>query len=173
MANAETTRVRFLNREAAEVYLLLDFLPGRSDRSLRPTADEQARSLLQAQVDAAVQGAAANPVGAARDAADGVPSRLPVDMAAARKIEADLQDPALLILRVMQIHYPIQPDNQNFEADAAFLLRARDVLNSRAAPATGATIAFTSMVAASGAKAPKGTPPRDDGASGPEHAPQK
>ena len=166
MANAEAIRVRFLNREAAEVYLLLDFLSGRSDRSLRPTADEQARSLMQAQVHAAVQGAAANPAFAA--GADAVPPHVPVDIAAARKIEADLQDPALLILRVMQIHYPIEPDNQNFEADAAFLLRARDVLNSRAAPATGATIAFTSMVVARGAKAPRGTAPRAGGAGGPE-----
>ena len=48
MANMEALPIRFLNREAAEVYLLLDFLSGRSGRSLRPTADEQARSLLQA-----------------------------------------------------------------------------------------------------------------------------
>ena len=74
------------------------------------------------------------------------------DIAAAQKIEADLQDPARLVLRAMQVRYPIQPDSANFEADAAFLLRARDVLNARAAPATGATIAFTAMVAAHGAR---------------------
>src|SRR5271155_5215875 len=49
------TRTRFLNREAAEVYLLLDFLSGRADRSLRPTSDEQARSLLQDQLHASTK----------------------------------------------------------------------------------------------------------------------
>ena len=32
-------RMAFLDREAAEVYLLLDFLSGQADRSLRPTQE--------------------------------------------------------------------------------------------------------------------------------------
>jgi hypothetical protein len=47
------TQVRFLNREAAEVYLLLDFLSGRADRSLRPSPHEQASALLQQRLNAA------------------------------------------------------------------------------------------------------------------------
>ncbi len=49
----------------------------------------------------------------------------------------------------MRIQYPLEQENPKFQADAAFLMRARDVLNTRASPATGATIAFTSLVAAS------------------------
>jgi hypothetical protein len=42
-------RMAFLDREAAEVYLLLDFLSGQADRSLRPTQEERVRSLLDRQ----------------------------------------------------------------------------------------------------------------------------
>jgi hypothetical protein len=48
----------------------------------------------------------------------------------------------------MRIKYPDKSAGQAFPADAAFLVRARDVLNTRAAPATGLTIAFTAMAAA-------------------------
>lgn len=49
----------------------------------------------------------------------------------------------------MKIKYPLQEQDSDFEANAAFLMRARDVLNTRADPASGATIAFSAMVAAS------------------------
>jgi hypothetical protein len=123
----------FLNREEAEVYLLLDFLSGRADRSLRPSSDEQARSLLQEKLNTAGRLPAAEP---------GADEKL------RKEIEDDLADPTRLVLRTMEIKYPIRKQDLGFHANAAFLIRARDVLNTRAAPATGATIAFTSMVAA-------------------------
>jgi hypothetical protein len=132
------TRISFLNREAAEVYLLLDFLSGRSDRSLRPTSEEQAGSLLQDQL------LKANPPVAEDHAAD-TKDRQHLDQQRAQ-IEADLKHPTRLVIRTMEIKYPIGQSDENFEANAAFLIRARDVLNTRAAPASGATIAFTSMM---------------------------
>jgi hypothetical protein len=120
-------RTAFLNREAAEVYLLLDFLSGRADRSMRPTEEERLRCL----VDRHDRNGGAG--------ADADEQRT--------EIETDLCDPTRLILRTMRIKYPIEPADQRFQADAAFLMRARDVLNTRAAPATGLTVAFTSMVA--------------------------
>ena len=118
----------FLDREAAEVYLLLDFLSGQADRSLRPTQEERVRSILDRQdrPDA--------------DKAD--------QDAECTEIEKDLCDPTRLVLRTMRIKYPDRIGGQTFPADAAFLVRARDVLNTRASPATGLTIAFTSMAAA-------------------------
>ena len=124
-------RVAFLNREVTEVYLLLDYLSGRADRSLRPTQEEQARAFLDQ-----------------RGVADS--STTPHDAERAR-IEADLADPTKLVLRTMAIRYPLKQEDARFAADAAFLLRARDVLNTRAAPATGATIAYTSLVCDRGA----------------------
>ena len=46
---AKAERARFLDREAAKVYLLLDFLSGRAEQSLRPTQEEQARILIDRQ----------------------------------------------------------------------------------------------------------------------------
>lgn len=132
------TRIKFLNREAAEVYLLLDFLSGRADRSLRPTSEEQAGSLLQDQLLKAAPVVADSLIEDARRRKDLDEQRL--------RIEADLRDPTRLVVRTMQIQYPIGEGDADFEVNAAFLMRARDVLNTRAAPATGATIAFTSML---------------------------
>ena len=119
-------RLAFLQREAAEVYLLLDFLSGRTDRSLRPTQEELARSLLDRRNN---------------------PKNSDTTLEAQReKIENDLADPTRLLQRTFAIRYPLDEDTKNFESDAAFLLRARDALNGRAAPASGATIAFTTLV---------------------------
>jgi hypothetical protein len=118
--------VAFLNREAVEVYLLLDFLSGRTDRSLRPTQGELAHTVLD-------QHSRTNP------------SPDP-DEQQRRDIEDDLNDPTRLILRTMRIKYPLERSDKTFQADATFLMRARDVLNTRASPASGLTIAFTSMV---------------------------
>jgi hypothetical protein len=126
---ARRERMAFLNRETAEVYLLLDFLSGRADRSLRPTQEERARALLDQQNHP--------------NAADTQEGRWRAD------IEGDLSEPTRLVLRTMRIQYPLEQENPQFQADAAFLMRARDVLNTRASPATGATIAFTSLVSAS------------------------
>ena len=125
-----TDRLQFLNREAAEVYLLLDFLSGRSDRSIAASPDELGRALLCEQATKTTV----------------VDDSTAAEIADRVRVEADLKDPTRLILRVMAIKYPLVPDSSQFEADAAFLLRVRDVLNSRAAPATGAMIAFTWMV---------------------------
>jgi len=119
--------VAFLNREAVEVYLLLDFLSGRTDRSLRPTQGELAHTVLDQQ-----------------HRSNQTPS---IDEQQRRDIEEDLNDPTRLILRTMRIKYPLERSDQMFQADATFLMRARDVLNTRASPASGMTIAFTSMVA--------------------------
>ena len=132
------TRIKFLNREAAEVYLLLDFLSGRADRSLRPTSQEQAGSLLQDQL-----------LQVARPTGDNLVPHLQQKQNLDKQratIEEDLKDPTRLVMRTMAIKYPIGESDENFEFNAAFLMRARDVLNTRAAPATGATIAFTSMM---------------------------
>jgi hypothetical protein len=128
----------FIGREAAEVYLLLDFLSGRADRSLRPTQEEQARAFLEGH----------------RPADRNDPE--PCERERAR-IERDLSDPTLIVLRTMEIQYPPKRSSQNFAADATFLVRARDVLNTRAAPVTGATIAYTSLVYASTRRARKGS----------------
>ena len=133
------TRIKFLNREAAEVYLLLDFLSGRADRSLRPTSEEQAGSLLQDQLLRTTWPAVDGAIPADREGKDLDKQR--------SNIEADLKDPTRLVMRTMQIKYPIGEGDEDFEVNAAFLMRARDVLNTRASPATGATIAFTSMLA--------------------------
>ena len=125
---ARKERLAFLNRETAEVYLLLDFLSGRADRSLRPTQEERARTLLDQQN---------NP-----NTAETMEDRWRAT------IEEDLSEPTRLVLRTMRIQYPLEQENPQFQADAAFLMRARDVLNIRASPATGATIAFTSLVSA-------------------------
>ena len=76
----------------------------------------------------------------------GMVALVPMPTRECAEIETDLCDPTRLILRTMRIKYPMEPADQRFQADAAFLMRARDVLNTRAAPATGLTIAFTSMV---------------------------
>lgn len=47
VADGRREQEQFLNREAAEVYLLLDFLSGRIDKSLRPSQQEQLQALLQ------------------------------------------------------------------------------------------------------------------------------
>src|SRR5215471_21514442 len=85
----KSERTAFLNREAAEVYLLLDFLSGRADRSLRPTQQEVARSLMDQRTRP--------------DAPDSESEKQRAD------IEQDLQDPTRLVLRTMRIKYPVEP----------------------------------------------------------------
>jgi hypothetical protein len=129
-------RMAFLDREAAEVYLLLDFLSGQADRSLRPTQEERVRSILDLQ-----------------DRPDAGKADQDTECA---EIEQDLCDPTRLVLRTMRIKYPDASAEQTFAADAAFLVRARDALNTRASPATGLTIAFTAMAAAGCSKRRQG-----------------
>ena len=55
-----------------------------------------------------------------------------------------------LIAQICQIGWPPTGSTADRAQQAAVLLRARDTLNSAAAPATGATIAFTLLVAGEG-----------------------
>ncbi|CAH2601232.1 conserved membrane protein of unknown function [Rhodovastum atsumiense] len=123
-----TARSQFLNREAAEVYLLLDYLSGRSDKSLAGIHGG----------GAAVSGPRSQDVSLVQQATS--------DGGRRAEVEGDLQGATLLVRRAMAIKYPLTEQSASFDADAAFLVRARDVLNSRAWPANGSTIAFTLMV---------------------------
>ena len=66
-----------------------------------------------------------------------------------------------LIERICQIGWPPTGSNANQAHQAAVLLRARDALNTAAAPATGATIAFTLLVAGEGGGLSSGSKRRD------------
>jgi tetratricopeptide (TPR) repeat protein len=94
-------RAEFLNREAAEVYLLLDYLSGRPDRSLGvPSQDSPS---------AGQQNTTQQP----------------------ESVDADLRDPTRPVKRAMKIKYPLKEDSMDFESDAAFIVLARDMLNRR------------------------------------------
>src|SRR5271165_4485957 len=122
-----------LEREAAKVYLLLDYLSGRSDRSLRPTEEELARSLLDRR----------NRSGAPDASGEGQPQSTAKDTSQHSEIERDLYDPTRLVLRTMRLctetvrgmpGTDTAQKHQDFDADLAFLMRARDMLNARALP---------------------------------------
>src|SRR6185436_16514682 len=134
-----------LRREAAKVYLLLDYLSGRADRSLRPTEEELARSLLDRR----------NRVERPDAGTQGQPQTIAQDDDPRAGIERDLYDPTRLVLRTMRLckeaggeNRDTAQDHHNIDADTAFLMRARDMLNARALPATSETIAFSALVAA-------------------------
>ena len=59
-------------------------------------------------------------------------------------------EPTDLIEEICQIGWPASGSTADRAHQAAILLRARDTLNTAAAPATGATIAFTLLVAGEG-----------------------
>jgi hypothetical protein len=86
-------------RELSEVYLLLDHVSGRSDKSLAAITGES------------------------------------------------VEDEADWIARICEIGWPPTGTVIQRAAQAAILLRAKDRLNAAAKPATGATIAFTLLVA--------------------------
>jgi hypothetical protein len=67
--------------------------------------------------------------------------------AAPKDGDDDAQD---LIEQICQIGWPPTGSTADRAHQAAVLLRARDTLNAAAAPATGATIAFTLLVAGEG-----------------------
>ena len=59
-------------------------------------------------------------------------------------IEHDLADQGALLCRAMKIGKQLDHEHGDISpADAAFLIRARDLLNVQAAPATGSSIVFT------------------------------
>jgi hypothetical protein len=116
----------FVRQVMADVYALLDFLSGRARPSL--TSPPYRRH----------NGAAArrNPD------ANGTPRDSVLER---ERIEADLEQPTTLIQRAMQIGKSLGEGNVSPD-DAAFLVRARDLLNLRAAPASGSSIVFTLLV---------------------------
>ena len=147
-----------LKREAAKVYLLLDYLSGRADRSLRPTEEELARSLLDRRNRAERPDASTQ----------GQPQTITKDEDPRAEIERDLYDPTRLVLRTMRLCKEATCENKELDttqehhginADAAFLMRARDMLNARALPATSETIAFSALVAAHSSSREKGVEP--------------
>ncbi len=63
------------------------------------------------------------------------------------QIDEELDSPTALVQRAMSIGESLGGSAAKITgADAAFLVRARDLLNRRAAPATGASIVFTLLV---------------------------
>ncbi len=71
-----------------------------------------------------------------------------------------------LIAKICEIGWPPTGSTADRAQQAAVLLRARDTLNSAAAPATGATIAFTLLVAGEGGGLAAGTRARGPASSG-------
>lgn len=71
-----------------------------------------------------------------------------------------------LIAQICQIGWPPTGSTADRAHQAAVLLRARDTLNSAAAPATGATIAFTLLVASEGGGLGGGSKGRGPASSG-------
>jgi hypothetical protein len=102
----------------SDVYALLDYLSGRASPSLGPTVQGRPRRREEPDPQAAVD-----------------------------SIEHDLADQAGLLYRAMRIGEVLDGEAGEISfADAAFLISARDLLNYRAAPATGSSISFTIRV---------------------------
>lgn len=118
----EVTDKRRLKRDLAEVFLMLDFLSshasGRDWSVNAPTVLTPNRPKSSAE-----------------------PFWL-------EEIEASLENPTALVRRICAIKEAIVRNDfsRDWLSDAAFLLRAKEILNDRASPATSTTIAFTAMV---------------------------
>jgi hypothetical protein len=110
----------FIEKEKAEVYLLMDFLSGRADTTLR---DEKISILVNGSAFGQAAGAA-------------------VVLAARQVAEVPLID------AVCNVRWPPggADSKQNIADTAAILLKARDRLCEIASPASGASIAFTTFV---------------------------
>jgi hypothetical protein len=116
----------FVWQVMTDVYALIDFLSGRAKPSLASPAYRRHNGTARRQhPDAA---------GPARDSS-----------VERERIEADLEHPTALIQRAMQIGNSLGDGNVTTD-DVAFLVGARDLLNLRAAPATGSSIVFTLLV---------------------------
>jgi hypothetical protein len=121
-------------RELNEVYLLIDYLSGRPDKTLI-AFDNIALADLDAESRLGLLGEANPP--AAASAGGPSPEAAP---------EAPLGD---VLSKICFLRYPPDGVRQMKAENAAFLLRVRDRLNLLAYPASGMTIAFTAMVAGS------------------------
>jgi hypothetical protein len=113
----------------SDVYALLDYLSGRAAPSLLPSSHGY---LPPHRHQGGPDRAANRPESGA----------MPCDA-----IEHDLAEPSALLCRAMRIGTQIDEKTADIDyADMAFLIRARDQLNVRAAPATGSSISFTIRV---------------------------
>jgi len=120
----------FVWQVMSDVYALVDFLSGRAKPSLAsPHYRRHNGSFNHRSPDSA-----GNSTPPAKE------NQLERD-----RIEADLEHPTALIQRAMEIGRSLG-DGSVDAADAAFLVSARDLLNVRAAPATGSSIVFTLLV---------------------------
>ena len=119
----------FVWQVMSDVYALVDFLSGRARPSL---ASPQYR-----RPDESINRRSPDPVSPIPSSKESLLAR--------ERIEADLEHPTALIQRTMEIGRSIGDGSVSAE-DAAFLLSARDLLNMRAAPATGSSIIFTLLV---------------------------
>lgn len=119
----------FVRQVMSDVYALIDFLSGRARPSL---ASPQYRR---------------HDGTAARRSSDAAAGSAPLkDRSLEReRIEADLEHPTALIQRAMEIGKSLGDGSVSAD-DAAFLVSARDLLNVRAAPASGSSIVFTLLV---------------------------
>lgn len=116
----------FVWQVMTDVYALIDFLSGRAKPSLASPAYRRYNGAAgRRHPDAA---------GSAKDSS-----------VERERIEADLEHPTALIQRAMQIGKSLGDGNVTAD-DVAFLVSARDLLNLRAAPATGSSIVFTLLV---------------------------
>jgi hypothetical protein len=120
----------FVWQVMSDVYALVDFLSGRARPSL---ASPQYR-----RYDGSINRRSPDPVVSPTSSSK-------EHLLARERIEADLEHPTALIQRTMEIGRSIGDGSVSAE-DAAFLLSARDLLNMRAAPATGSSIVFTLLV---------------------------
>jgi hypothetical protein len=117
-------------RELAEVYLLLDNVSASADKSLN------------------VPAAGAVPPPGAAGAAAGVDRVGPLPESLAQMLPpGGSRTMAAWIWAICNVGWPPTGDQMEQAAQATTLIMAKDYLNSLAAPATGATIAFTLLVA--------------------------
>jgi hypothetical protein len=127
-------------RELNEVYLLIDYLSGRPDKTLI-AFDNIALADLDAESRLGQLEGADPPVAAS---AGGLSSETTPDLL--KTPEIPLGD---VLTKICLLRYPPDGVRQLKAENAAFLLRVRDRLNLLAYPASGMTIAFTAMVAGS------------------------
>ncbi|MGA3005331.1 MAG: hypothetical protein ABSE20_26800 [Acetobacteraceae bacterium] len=110
------------NSDVNEVFLLIDHISGRSEKSLK--------DLDTTNIELPAAQGAAEPVPAQPDAKDRT---------------SDKPSIADVLHRLCQIGYPPHPDATTKAHKAAFVLMLKDRLNGLAIPARGVTIAYTAM----------------------------
>jgi hypothetical protein len=109
------------NSDVNEVFLLIDHISGRSEKSLKDL-DTSGIELPAAEI-----GTGLAPLAGVQNAASDKPSIADV------------------LYRLCQIGYPPHPDATTKAHKAAFVLMLKDRLNGLATPARGVTIAYTAM----------------------------